>query len=142
MNYLQVIPLLFLNLLTACSPLALTYQDWHIKEREYDLRDSLYVPKVECSDIMKIKTGQTFRHVELLTGHMPVKNYFHDGIALLRTQCAGQDYEVAFKYGEDDLPPQQQKHNNLGIYRDYKEKVWGISFKPQVSILYQIDEPK
>jgi len=47
------------------------------KSGEYDLRDSLYRPEVDCSDLTKVKISQTFEDVEFLTGHIPVKNDYY-----------------------------------------------------------------
>jgi hypothetical protein len=122
-------------LLVSCSPPNFTYHDWHIKEREYDFRDSVFVPVVECSDIVKTTTGQTFKEVYDLTGSLPVKNYFHPGIALLRTNCDNRKYEVAIKYDMKSVIDPIAK--DFGLINDFEEKVLGISFKPQTSLLYK-----
>lgn len=132
MKKLLFIPLLFF---ASCSPPNLTYHEWHTKEREYDLRDSVYVPQVECSDILKVKIGQSFEEVYKLTRNIPVKNYFHPGIALLRANCNNRDYEVALKYNQHTQAG--SKNAKKPVTRDSNKIVQGISFKPQTSILYK-----
>lgn len=94
---------LFAFLLSSCAPVSYVHKDWHVKERDYDRRDSLYVPWVACAAVRRAGAGQS---LDLIGEHClgkPVKNYFHPGIALLRTECRNRAYEVAFRYDRNDM---------------------------------------
>ena len=73
----------------------LKQQDWHKPVREYEPRDSVLIPTIDCVLIQKIKVGMTFDEVKQIAGFAAVDYYIHPDYAVLFTKVADEYYEVA-----------------------------------------------